>query len=182
MLYELKNCRDASPATYHTTVDITEKDGILNFVFTAKHSSCYCPFDGYNELHSSGDACEILIGSDPNRKFYYEIEISPKNDLMIALMEYQGEGPDEPLLGMDFQEDCFVKSTVTKIENGYIANLSFPKERIMSGDGEIFFNAYRLDTDGEETDRHLFALNPTMRAKFHTPEYYVYLKDYCEKL
>ena len=31
MLYELKNCRDGSPATYKTTVDISEKDGVVTF-------------------------------------------------------------------------------------------------------------------------------------------------------
>ncbi len=30
MRHELKNCRDGSPATYSTTVDITEKDDILS--------------------------------------------------------------------------------------------------------------------------------------------------------
>ena len=86
MLYELKNCRDGSPATYRTTVDITEKDNIITFAFTAEHSSFYCPHQGYNQIHSEGDACEILIGSDPERKVYYEIELSPNGDLMLAEM------------------------------------------------------------------------------------------------
>ncbi len=40
------------------------------------------------------------------------------------------------------------------------------------------FNAYRLETDGGEMDKHLFALIPTMRPKFHAPAYFALLKDH----
>jgi hypothetical protein len=179
MIYALKNCRNGEAAQYKTTVEITEKNEILTFKFIAEHCQYYCPHSKYNDIHSEGDACEILIGSDPNRKVYYEIEISPDNVLMIAEMTYLGvDENNDPILHINFVEKPFVTSTVTKTENGYIAELSFTKKDILSGDGEIYFNAYRLDTDGEEMDKHLFALNPTMRAKFHVPSYYVYLKDY----
>ena len=52
---------------------------------------------------------------------------------------------------------------------------------ILTGDGEVFFNAYRIDTDGGNfigEDMFLLALNPTMRGKFHTPNYYLPLKNY----
>ena len=88
---------------------------------------------------------------------------------------------NEPILGINFVKTPFVTSKVTKTENGYIAEVSFAKKNILSGDGEIYFNAYRLETDGGEMDKHLFALNPTMRPKFHAPSYYVYLKDYVNK-
>ena len=73
MIYELKNCRDGSAATYKTTVDITENNEILTFKFFAENTEFYCPHHNYNDIHSEGDACEVLIGSDPERKFYYEI-------------------------------------------------------------------------------------------------------------
>ena len=187
MIYQLKDCRTGGEAVYNTTVEITEKDNTLTFRFVAEHSAYYCPHSGYNQIHSEGDACEILIGADPNRQHYYEIEISPKNDLMVALMDYNGEDEkDEPILNINFVEDCFVTSNVTLTEGGYIAEVSFNKDAVRKGlgdicyDGEIYFNAYRLETDGGEMDKHLFAMNPTMRHKFHTPEYYVYLKDYVK--
>ncbi len=109
MIYQLKDCRTGGDAVYNTTVEITEKDNILTFRFVAEHSAYYCPHSGYNQIHSEGDACEILIGADPNRQHYYEIEISPKNDLMVALMDYNGEDEkDEPILNINFVEDCFV--------------------------------------------------------------------------
>ena len=102
-------------------------------------------------------------------------------------MDYNGEDDkDEPILNINFVEDCFVTSNVTLTDGGYIAEVSFDKDAVRMGlgdiryDGEIYFNAYRLETDGGEMDKHLFAMNPTMRHKFHTPEYYVYLKDYVK--
>ena len=182
MIYTLKNCRTGEFGPYKTTVEITEENNILTFKFVAEHSQYYCPHSKYNEIHSEGDACEILIGTDPNRKVYYEIEVSPENVLMIAEMTYMGvDEKNDPILHINFVEKPFVTSKVTKTENGYIAEVSFSKKDVVSGDGEMYFNAYRLETDGGEMDKHLFALNPTMRPKFHVPSYYVYLKDYINK-
>lgn len=179
MLYELKNCRDGSTATYKTTVDISVKAGVITFTFDAENTEFYCPYSGYNKIHSEGDACEVLIGSDPERKVYYEIEISPRNDLMVAEMVNHGfDGNNEPILDIHFVDTCFVTSEVQKRKNGYTATVSFPSDKILSGDGEIYFNAYRLETDGGEMDKHLFALNPTMLPKFHAPKYFCFLKDY----
>lgn len=181
MTYELKDCRTGKDAIYRTTVDIREEAGRVFFDFVADTTQYYCPHDGYNQIHSEGDACEVLIGSDPKREFYYEIEISAKGDLMLAKMQYKGvDDAGVPILGLDFVQDCFVDGKVEKTENGYRARVSFEKENIMTGDGEIFFNAYRLETDGGEMDKHLFALIPTMRPKFHAPAYFADLKDYAK--
>ncbi len=179
MRYELKNCRDGSPATYRTTVEITEQDDNLIFRFEAEHTSFYCPYDSYNCIHSEGDACEVLIGSDPARRSYYEIEISARGELMLALMTNHGvDEKGEPILDIGFVEDCFVQGHVEQTETGYIATVSFDRKRILSGEGEVYFNAYRLETDGGEMDKHLFALIPTMRPKFHAPTYFAWLKEY----
>ena len=179
MIYALKNCRNGKRAKRLTYVEIKEENETLFFRFIADGSKYYCPHNDYNDIHSEGDACEILIGSDPERKRYYEIEISPDNKLMIALMEYMGtDKKKNPVLNIHFAEECFVKSSVCKMENGYVAELQFPKEKIMTGEGEIYFNAYRLETDGGKMEKHLLALQPTMKGKFHCPSYYVYLKDY----
>ena len=181
MLYTLKNCRNGEAAIYNTTVDISEKNGRFTFVFKAEHTSFYCPYDEYNALHSDGDACEILIGSDPDRKTYYEIEISAKGKLMLAKMTYRGvEESGEPILGLDFVDDCFLESSIEFIDNGYVATISFDRADILSGDGEVFFNAYRLETDGGEKDKHLFALFPTMRPKFHAPQYFEFIDRYLK--
>lgn len=185
MIYELRDCRTGNREEERkTTVEITEKDGMLTFVFTAENSEYYCPYKEYNKIHSDGDVCEILIGTDPNRKVYYEIEISPHNGLMLAKMTYGGEDEKGPILDIDFVANPFVKTQVLLRDNGYVATATFPKEAIKTGEGEIYFNAYRIDTAGGkllEPVHLLYALNPTMRGKFHTPAYYVWLKEYLNK-
>ena len=181
MIYKLKNCRDGSDAPYETTVEITEEGNVLVFKFTAEHTKFYCPHHNYNDIHSEGDACEVLIGTDPERKLYYEIEISPENQLMCALMENKGDDENGvPILEINFIDELFVQSKVHCTETSYEATIRFSKENILSGDGEIYFNAYRLETDGGETDKHLMALNPTMKPKFHSPSHFLWLKDYLK--
>ena len=181
MLYSLKNCRNGEAAIYNTTVDISEKDGKYTFVFTAEHTSFYCPHHNYNDLHSDGDACEILIGSDPERRSYYEIEISAEGKLMLAKMTYNGvDETGAPILGLEFVDNCFLESDLKRTPDGYTATLSFHKNDVLTGNGNLFFNAYRLETDGGEKDKHLFALFPTMRPKFHAPDYFDYIDKYTE--
>ena len=181
MVYELKDCRTGKVADRKTTVEITEKDGILTFVFTAENCQYYCPYKEYNKLHSDGDICEILIGTDPSRRQYYEIEISPYNGLMLAKMTYKGEKDNEPDLDIDFVDDPFVDTEVLLRKNGYVATVKIPKDKVCTGAGEMYFNAYRIETENGKYvhgEFLLYALNPTMRGKFHTPNRYVWLKDY----
>ena len=179
MKYEMKNCRDGSAPVYKTTVEISEKDGVLNFVFDAENSELYCCKRGYNNIHSLGDVCEILIGTSEKRNLYYEIEVNPEGDLMIARMTNRGvDANGKPVLDIDFVSEPFIDARCEKTETGYRARLSFKKSEILTGDGEVYFNAYRIETDGGEMEKHLFALIPTMQGKFHVPSKFVYLKDY----
>ena len=179
MVYQLKNCQDGEKACYTTTLEIMEEDNVLTFKFEAFNSRYNCPHRGYNGLHYEGDVCEIFIGTDANRKSYYEIEISPLNDIFLAKITYKGtKDGDEPFVNVEFVKKNFISSNVTLTETGYIAVLSFDKQNIFTGEGEVFFNAYRLETDGEQSEKYVFALSPTMKKKFHVPERYVYLKDF----
>ena len=182
MKHRLKVCATGEEEIEReTTVDISEKDGILTFVFIAKNSKYYCPYNEYNKIHAVGDVCEIFIGTHPERKEYYEMELTPKGAMMLAKITYLGENQDGPITMIEFVEKSFAKTKIALRENGYVATLSFPKSAINTGDGELFFNAYRIDTNGGEflEDKQLgFALNPTMRSKFHTPSKFVSLKEY----
>ena len=80
-----------SPDEFVEDVEIKKNENRLYFRFDCKNSKYFCPFHNYNDIHSSGDICEILIGSDPKRQKYFEIEISPENVLMIGLIEKCGE-------------------------------------------------------------------------------------------
>ena len=179
MIYHLKNCRNGKRARYYTTVEILENGSFLTFRFVARHSEYNCPYRTYNAPHYEGDACEIFIGSDPQRRIYYEIEITPFNDLFLAKITYKGKDECEnPILQTDFVEESFVKSNVLLTDKGYTAELSFDKNKVLTGDGEMFFNTFRLETDGTESEKHLFALNPTIENNFHVPDSFVVLKEY----
>lgn len=178
MIYELKNCRNGENANYKTTVEIVKSGNWVEFRFHAENTTYNCPHDEYNGIHSEADACEILIGTDPSRRVYYEMEISAKGSLMLAKMTYSGEVDGEPVLDIGFVDVPFIKGECTKIENGYEATIGFDINDINTGDGEVYFNAYRLETDGEYRDKYLYSLIPTMKPKFHVPEKFVFLKDY----
>lgn len=126
MKYELKDCVTGKEEKERkTTVEISEKDGILTFAFTAENSKYYCPFHGeYNKIHAEGDVCEVFIGSHEERKEYYEMEITPKGDLMLAKMTYHGEGGDGPIMELNFVETPFVQTHVERTDKGYTAVFS----------------------------------------------------------
>ena len=65
-----------------------------------------------------------------------------------------------------------------KLENGYDCRLSFNLSDINTGDGEVYFNAFRLETEGGEINKYLYALSPTYVPKFHITDKFLWLKDY----
>ena len=79
MKYLLKNNRDGAASVYRTTVEVSQDERNIYFNFVAEHSNYYCPYHNYNDIHSCGDAVEILIGIDSARKTYYELEVNPDN-------------------------------------------------------------------------------------------------------
>ena len=181
MKYLLKNNRNGAAAVYETTVDVSQDERYIYFDFVAKHSDYYCPYGNYNDIHSCGDAVEVLIGTDPARKTYYELEVNPDNAVMLAKMtvtELDGNGAAK--LHIDFvdEKECFFSSTARKTSSGYAVNIAVDKAKSGMRIDEIYFNAYRLEADGGEMEKHLFALNPTMCGKFHVPACYVMLRDY----
>lgn len=181
MVYELKDNRTGEKAPRSTTVEITEKDGEVTFFFRAEASKCFCAHEGYNAMHCEGDVCEVFIGTDPERKVYYEIEISPRGEIFLAKVTYGGADSEGiPILQLDYvdADKNFLTTAVTGTETGYTAEIRLRLEDIRTGDGEIFFNAYRIETDGGEPDKHLIALRPTKRSRFHVPPYYGLLREY----
>lgn len=184
MRYLLKENVSGGPAPFDTELEITETDDEYVFVFFAEHSFGYCVCNEYNGPHYKGDVCEIFIGTDPSRKTYYEVEVNPRNALFLAKITYCGNNPKgDPVIEAEFvpEEDGFVKSSVTVTGGGYTAVIRIRKERVSTGNGKTFFNAYRIETDGGETEKHLFALSPTLRKKFHVPEKFALLENYMKQ-
>ena len=179
MVYKLKDNRTGECADRLTTVEIRKDGNSVTFLFRAENTQYYCPNDYYNGIHSAGDACEILIGTDPERKVYYEMEISAKGELMLAKMTNGGlDENGDPKLDVGFVDDCFFKGDFKKLEGGYECSFTFDLADINTGEGEVYFNAYRLDTDGGKSPQHLYALNPTVYHWFHMPDKFLWLGDY----
>ena len=181
MIYELKNCRNGEKCEKPSTVEITLKDGVVDFYFRCEDTKYYCPFNYYNGIHSTGDACEILIGTDPERKVYYELEMSAEGLLMLAKMTNHGlDEKGNPILDIGFVEKPFFESEFIKTEKGYDSHFRIKLSDINTGEGEVYFNAFRLETDGGVINKYLYALNPTFVPKFHITEKFLWLKDYAD--
>lgn len=181
MNYLLKNNRNGEVAVYKTAVEITQNKDYIYFTFRAEHGGNYCPFSNYNDIHSCGDAVEIILGADETRKVYYELEVSPDNVKMLAQMTVEELDEDGAAkLKIDFvdEKDCFFTSETQRTKDGYVVRIAIDKAKLNMPVDKIYFNAYRLETDGGQQEKHLFALNPTMCGKFHVPCRYVMLRDF----
>ncbi len=178
MAYMLKNCRTGEAAVYPTFLDVEETQNCFCFRFTAYRSEYFCPYGGYNEAHYMGDVCEVFLEISPN--CYYEMELTPQGALFLAKITYLGlDEAGKVRLETEFvpEANCFVKTCAQIIPGGYRAEFSVEKAPL--GPGPFRFNAFRIDTDGGETDKHLFALNPTLQPRFHVPKAFVPLNtDY----
>ncbi len=173
---QLRDCPTGGSACYPTALEIIREAGQLRFRFTADHAAFFCPHGGYNENHYEGDVCEVFIGTGPDRHQYYEIEVTPDNALFLAKVTYQGKKENgDPITRLDMipEESCFVRSAVEKSDNRYVAEIIIDLDKL--GREDLFFNAYRIETDGGERDKHLFALNPTLEPRFHVPERFIAL-------
>lgn len=103
----------------------------MTFFFHSENTKYYCLYDYYNGIHSAGDACEILIGTDPERKVYYEMEMSADGQLMLAKMINHG-------LDVGFVAVPFIKGEYTRTENGYDCAITFDLADINTGEGEVY--------------------------------------------
>lgn len=181
MVYELKNCRNGEACERPTTVEITAKDeNTVEFIFRCEMTTYNCPCNYYNGIHTArGDAVEILIGTDPARRVYYELEMSAEGQLMLAKMTNRGlDENNSPMLDIGFVDVPFFKCEYEKTEKGYNSRITLCLDDIRTGEGEVYFNAFRIETDGETPNKHLYALNPTFVPKFHMTDKFLWLKDY----
>lgn len=56
-------------------------------------------------------------------------------------------------------------------ENGYFLAFSFSEAKLKKFGEELYFNLFRIETDGGEKEKYLFALNRTHRSHlFHESE------------
>lgn len=173
--YLLEN-KKGKKAVYETAFTVKEKEDTYVFSFNAKNNQAYCPYSGDNETLWLGDVCEVFIGDERDPGHYYEIEIAPNGASFFGWVN----NPDGNF-SVSFPSNEGFSYCVEKKEGAYDVKITLSKERIAWPLESILFNAFRIETDGGEPEKHLFALNPTLCATFHRTEAFVKLKDYIEK-
>ncbi len=176
MDYQLRNCRTGEKAVYRVLLRTFEEAKRLHFCFTVEHSHCYCPHDGYNEDHFEGDVCEVFIGPGAAPRIYYEMEVTPRGDLFLAQITWQGvdeTGKPQVLRRKVPRSGCFVSGQAKAEKGGYTAEIVVDRDALCPCADPLFFNAFCIETDGGEMEKHLFACNPTGKGAFHVPERFI---------
>lgn len=138
------------------------------FRFLVKDADIISPYRADNEDLFDGDAVEVFIAPQGDRKRYFELEVSPYGvRFWASVVNETGTDIDVERLAPVYA----VKTMLT--QDGYRAEIELPFAALHGLDTEKYlFNAYRLDkkSDGRQL---LYALNPTLCDRFHRPKYFV---------
>lgn len=150
-------------ACYKTTFHYVKGFRFLHFYYHAHQTTFNSYSDTYNANLYQGDVCELFIRYG-KKNHYYEIEVAPNGAVFLADIENINDVFKGTLI-----EKCFIKTKVKRYKNSYKVTIKIPKEYIKTK--KLQFNAFRIDTDGEKPDKHLFALHPTMCGSFHKEKF-----------
>lgn len=160
---KLKDNKTGQKALYDTDLNIEIKDGnTLIATFVCNHASNYSFSNKYNDDIYCGDVVELFLQTD-RKDQYYEIEVAPNNAHFIAIITNDGKSFSGERLSDDFVESSskFDGSIWRCVITIPLNKINYSKEK------GIYFNAFRIDTDGGERDKHLFSLYPTLCGSFH---------------
>ena len=159
----LKENITGAEACYKTEFKYRKCCKYLCFTFKAHHSALDSYSDKYNDELYRGNVCELFIKYG-KENHYYEIEVAPNGATFLADIENINGNFKGTLI-----DDCFVKTNAKVKKNAYMVRILIPKSFIKTK--KIEFNAFRIETDGERPEKHLFALNPTLCNSFHKSEF-----------
>ena len=117
-----------------------------------------------------GDVCEVFISVNGDRNEYFEIEVAPNGASFYALIKNRNG-----MLDVSFLEKNFT-TFVTVTDKGYDVEIIISFRALGVTDCPIYFNAFRIETEGGIENANLLALNPTKVGNFHCPEFFIRLK------
>lgn len=165
-IFELKDNQTGNTARYSTRLTVFCTVNRIVFTFRAERSSLFTPYNEYNEPLFNGDVCEIFIG---NRANYYEIEVAPNGAVLFAKIENYGNGGFCTCLQPLCEKEKLIFAAASVFDGGYTATIEIESSAFEGND--VFFNAFRIDTDGgEKAEKHTFSVFPTLRKSFHLSE------------
>lgn len=170
MNYLLKDNITGNVACYKTTVKISRKKDLILVKYKALSSTLFSYSDKYNDELYKGDVVEIFI-SLGKPFYYYEFECAPNGTLFYG--EIHNENNERTLTLL--QNNC-IKSKTKQHKNWYSVDLIIDLSKLSGDKNNISYNIFRIDTDGEKPEKHLFALNPTLCDTFHVEKAFIKLK------
>lgn len=172
MYAELRDSRTGARAPFRTGLNFERAADGLRFSFECENSKRFSAYEDDNEPIYNGDVVEVFVCVGEDKSRYFEVEVAPNGAVFFAKIVNDGEGISAEMLEKNFV------SSARATENGYDAEIFLPNEAIGLKEGDsVFFNAYRIETDGGEPEKYLLALNPTLCGSFHKPSFFVALEE-----
>lgn len=159
MIAYLKNNKTGQPAKYPTVLEYSRVGNSLRFKFTCEDSKLFSAYSEDNEPIYDGDVCEVFLSTGGKMNEYYELEVAPNGTIFFAKI-INDNGLKTSFLQKNFS------SSVTLTDIGYEVEIVIPFESVAIGKYPVYFNAFRIETQGDEEHR-LMALNPTLCGNFH---------------
>lgn len=171
MKYILKENIIGDESKFYTTVDVEMTATHMVFEFFCKNSQAYSAGDSFNSDLYCGDVCEAFINTSEDINKYYEIEVSPNNNVFLSYVTYNEK--DETFVG-EFISENFIVSETKVVGKDYHVRFSVPLDKISYNEKQgIRYNAFRIETEGGIRDKNILALNPTLRDTFHYPKAFI---------
>jgi hypothetical protein len=170
MRVELKENLTGKQTPFKTVLDYGVENQELYFNFCCENSQLYSAGDTDNSPIYRGDVCEVFLCVGENRNEYFEIEVAPNGVTFFALIKNKNGVLDTTFLEKNFM------TFVTVTDKGYDVEIIIPFKALGITNRPIYFNAYRIETEGGIEDANLLALNPTGVPRFHCPEKFIELE------
>ncbi len=165
---ELKNSRTGEVAPRRTLFSLTREENAFTFHFLCEESECFSAGEHFNDNLYEGDVAEVFLAVDGETDYYFEAEVAPNGVGFFAKILWQ-DGHFTTC-----RENAPITTTAAQTVGGWRATITIPFDVIGYKDGmSLAGNAYRIETDGGETDKHLLALSPTLCDTFHRPSAFV---------
>ena len=157
----LKDINGGTPK-FETEFKPSQTKDYLIFQFRAMNSSLTSFSNVYNDDIWKGDVCEVFL-ADGKTDTYYEVEVAPNGTLFFGKIHFEnGTRILTKLENKGVSARVFQTS-----DDQYEVYLAVPKALFTK---EIYYNAFRLETEGQEQEKNKFALFPTYCETFHKPE------------
>ncbi len=142
------------------------------FFFDVKDDALVSPFTADNEDIWQGDAVEVFLSPNGDKKHYYELEVSPFCVRFWGrISNPDGKTPRLKKLPPPFFAEA------SRTEEGYAVHIRLPLSALKKFDRSRFcMNAFRIDA-AEDGTQKLYALHPTRCGSFHRPAYFIGQKE-----